>query len=238
MHSRIPCQDIPLATAFDLPVIDIARSFSGDITDREKIAKQIRSACTNSGFFYITNHSILPSSCSSILEQAQRLFKGLSPEKKEKIHVRHSPYYHGWEPAEATSINGDTETKECYNFGYEERLDKTGGDGKYVQIDGTTGKGNLWPKEDDLPGFFDAVKQYYEGILQLARHLSRLFALSLDLAEDYFDPMITHPGGVARLIYYPPSKNPTPSIADATAQDIGLGAHSDYQCCMLELLKF
>lgn len=43
-------------------------------------------------------------------------------------------------------------------------------------------------------------------VLQLSRHLFRLFALSLDLDENYFDSMMTHPGGIARLIYYPPQK--------------------------------
>jgi isopenicillin N synthase-like dioxygenase len=66
--------------------------------------------------------------------------------------------------------------------------------------------------------------------------LFRLFALSLDLPEDYFDSMTTHPGGIARLLYYPPPRksltnNPVPT----QEEQIGLGAHSDYECFTLLL---
>ncbi|KAK4998545.1 hypothetical protein LTR66_002251 [Elasticomyces elasticus] len=90
--------------------------------------------------------------------------------------------------------------------------------------------GNVWPSEDDLPGFFNEIKEYYGEVLHLARHMFRLFALSLNLPEDHFDAMCTHPGGIARLMYYPPAKDPTPLDANHKDVEIGLGAHSDYEC--------
>jgi isopenicillin N synthase-like dioxygenase len=56
------------------------------------------------------------------------------------------------------------------------------------------------------------------------------------LPEDYFDTMTTHPGGIARLLYYPPPKNTILSspLSELDAQ-IGLGAHSDYECFTLLL---
>tara|TARA_R110002003_G_scaffold534_23_gene20390 strand:- start:28612 stop:29190 length:579 start_codon:yes stop_codon:yes gene_type:complete len=73
-------------------------------------------------------------------------------------------------------------------------------------------------------------------VLNLARHLFRIFALSLDLPETYFDPMTTHPGGIARLLYYPPPKHAQPTATPASKEDhIGLGAHSDYECFTLLL---
>lgn len=65
----------------------------------------------------------------------------------------------------------------------------------------------------------------------------RLFALSLDLPEDHFDAMVTHPGGIARLLYYPPPKNPQPTVPEPVQEEeqIGLGAHSDYECFTLLL---
>jgi isopenicillin N synthase-like dioxygenase len=73
-------------------------------------------------------------------------------------------------------------------------------------------------------------------VLDLARHLFRLFALSLELPEDYFDSMTTHPGGIARLLYYPPPKTPlTDHLTPNQEAQIGLGAHSDYECFTLLL---
>lgn len=47
--------------------------------------------------------------------------------------------------------------------------------------------------------------------------------------------MTTHPGGIARLLYYPPAKNPRLFDPSVTEEEIGLGAHSDYECFTLLL---
>jgi isopenicillin N synthase-like dioxygenase len=48
--------------------------------------------------------------------------------------------------------------------------------------------------------------------------------------------MTTHPGGIARLLYYPPPKNTASLSRVSPAEDqIGLGAHSDYECFTLLL---
>lgn len=225
--------------SFLIPNIDISPSFSPTLEARKSVAAQIHSACTTSGFFTITGHSINPSVRQAILSQAERFFKTLPREKKEALHIKHSPYFRGWEPAEYTYVNpadwegeqAAPETKEGFNWGYESGLDAGGGDGKYVELDGKADvKANAWPSEEDLPGFYKGVKEYYSQILELARHLFRLFALSLDLEEDYFDPMTTHPGGIARLLYYPATPETQASDQAATDNPIGLGAHSDYEC--------
>lgn len=46
---------------------------------------------------------------------------------------------------------------------------------------------------------------------------------------------MTHPGGIARLIKYPPSKNPKPLLEVSEDEEIGLGAHTDYECFTLLL---
>ncbi|OCK91137.1 Clavaminate synthase-like protein [Cenococcum geophilum 1.58] len=235
LQSRLSNKSTSLDDLFEIPIIDISPSFSPSLSDRQTVAEKIRSACISSGFFYITSHGVPLSTCSGILHEAERFFKILPKEKKELMHLRNSKLGYGWEPSEYTSIAGDVETKEGFNWGYEEGLDKTGGDGKYVNLDGTTYKGNFWPEESDLPGFYAVVRDYYSEVLQLARHLFRLFALSLSLPEDHFDPMTTHPGGIARLLYYPPAKNPRLFDPSVTEEEIGLGAHSDYECFTLLL---
>jgi len=46
---------------------------------------------------------------------------------------------------------------------------------------------------------------------------------------------MTHPGGIARLIRYPPSTNPKPLSDLNEDEEIGLGAHTDYECFTLLL---
>ncbi|KAK3686605.1 hypothetical protein LTR37_019666 [Vermiconidia calcicola] len=192
---------------FTIPEINIAPSFSLSLSDRKAA-------------------------------EAKRFFKTLPQPKKEALLVKHSNYFRGWEPAEYTYVNPDDwsaeeqvpETKEGFNWGYEEGLDPSGGDGLYRELDGEKVNGNVWPSESDLPGFYEVVKKYYGQVLSLARHLFRVFALCLGLREDEFDEMITHPGGIARLLYYPASNDPQPLDPNHMDKEIGLGAHSDYEC--------
>ncbi|KAK0342570.1 hypothetical protein LTR91_024382 [Friedmanniomyces endolithicus] len=228
----------PTQTPFTVPEINIAASFSSSLEDRKRIASQIHEACTTSGFFHITGHGVPEATRQAILALAKRYFKDVPRSKKEAIHVRNSKYLRGYEPADYTYVNpGDweaedaaPETKEGFNWGYEAGLDPTGCDGQYRELDGEDVNGNLWPSEEDVPGFYETIKNYYGDVLGLARHLFRLFALSLDLPEVYFDPMMTHPGGIARLLYYPAPSNPQPLDPKQKDEEIGLGAHSDYEC--------
>jgi len=57
----------------------------------------------------------------------------------------------------------------------------------------------------------------------------------LALPENYFEHLVTHPGGIARLIKYPPSTNPKPLSELNEDEEIGLGAHTDYECFTLLL---
>ncbi|CZR58075.1 related to gibberellin 20-oxidase [Phialocephala subalpina] len=236
LQSRLTTQSE--APAFrSIPIIDLTKSFSSSIADRQAVAQEINEACTKVGFFYITGHGIPKEVCDGVLKLAHRFFHELAQESKEAIHMKQNDYFRGYEPAAFSSVNNFTskETKEAFNWGYESGLDPTGGDGKYVELDGKSEAVNLWPSEKDLPGFYQGIAKYYGHVLQLARHLFRLFALSLALPEDYFDPLMTHPGGIARLIRYPPATNPKPLSELNEDEEIGLGAHTDYECFTLLL---
>src|SRR4051794_5026194 len=47
--------------------------------------------------------------------------------------------------------------------------------------------------------------------------------------------MTTHPGGIARLIKYKPSLDPKPLSEVDQDKEVGLGAHTDYECFTLLL---
>jgi isopenicillin N synthase-like dioxygenase len=146
-----------------IPIIDLSPSFSTALSDRQSVAKQINEACMTVGFFYITGHGV-ESACPKALALAERFFSELSQESKDKIHMKHSKYFRGYEPASYSSVNDFTtkETKEAFNWGYEAGLDPTGGDGKYVELDGSPAANvNLWPDEAELPEFYEGVKSYY-----------------------------------------------------------------------------
>lgn len=57
----------------------------------------------------------------------------------------------------------------------------------------------------------------------------------MELEESYFDGMTTHPGTIARLLYYPPQKPRSTTDAVKETDEVGLGAHTDYECFTLLL---
>jgi len=147
-----------------IPIIDISSSFASSLDARQAVAREINDACTRVGFFYITGHGIPADVCNDVLKLAGRFFHDLSDSTKDALHMRQSAHFRGYEPAEFSQVNSFTakETKEAFNWGYEVGLDPTGGDGKYVELDGSTeGSKNLWPREPDLPGFYDGIAKYY-----------------------------------------------------------------------------
>jgi isopenicillin N synthase-like dioxygenase len=242
LNNRLTTKTDGPARPFNVPVIDISSTFDGTLQDKQAVASQIRDACTNSGFFQIAGHNVPESVRQGVLNQASRFFKQLPPAQKDELHVKHNDLMRGWEPSDYTYVNPDDwataavpETKEGFNWGYEASLDPTGGDGKYRDLDGSTENGNVWPTESALPGFKQDIAEYYGQVLQLARHLFRLFALSLELPEHHFDEMMTHPGGISRLLYYPPSKAPKPLDPNEADKEVGLGSHTDYECFTLLL---
>jgi hypothetical protein len=164
LETRLKSTPTTSAVSFDsIPIIDLSPSFSSSLSARQAVARQIREACTTIGFFYITGHGMELIS-QKTLELAERFFTELSQESKDKIHMRQSKYFRGYEPPSYSSLNNFTqkETKEAFNWAYEAALDPTGGDGKYVELDGASvSSQNLWPDESEIPGFYEGIKEYY-----------------------------------------------------------------------------
>jgi isopenicillin N synthase-like dioxygenase len=56
-----------------------------------------------------------------------------------------------------------------------------------------------------------------------------IFALSLDLPEDYFTPVTTYPGADGVYNFYPKAHGSSAT----SSSDVGLGSHTDLQCFTL-----
>jgi len=65
-------------------------------------------------------------------------------------------------------------------------------------------------------------------VVQIGQLLFPLFALALDLPENFFDDKTTKPAAIMRLLHYPP-QSPTSFESDPDGRQIGIGAHTDYE---------
>lgn len=91
------------------------------------------------------------------------------------------------------------------------------------------GEDFVWDDTAHLSGFKEACHAYWSSCLTLARKLVKIFALALELPEDYFDSVTTFPGADGVFNYYPAM---TEKQA-ASSADVGIGSHTDLQCFTL-----
>lgn len=122
--------------------------------------------------------------------------------------------------------------RESFSWRYEPQYDPDPKDPAAVPADvkpWIRGENYVWEGTDHIPGFKQGCIIYWQECLKLARRLVRIFALCLDLPEDYFDSVTTYPGSDGVFNYYPAM-----SEAEASkSRDIGLGSHTDLQCFTL-----
>ncbi|KAI9000118.1 2OG-Fe-II oxygenase [Hyaloraphidium curvatum] len=206
------------AAAFtEIPVLDLGPARSPNIEDRKALARRLRDVAMNVGFLQISNTGVPECVVQAAFDQAHRFFD-MPEDFKMLLDINKSANFKGYTPllGENTNPENRGDLHEAFDFGAEAVAGAGGGPGLAA--------GNNWPPRDALPGFREAVNEYFSEMMKLGKVLFRLFALALDLNEDFFDDKTTKVGSIARLLHYPPQ---TGVIDDRV---IGIGAHTDYEC--------
>ena len=199
-----------------LPVIDLAPLRGGDDTARRAaVARQIESACRDTGFFYVAGHGI-PDDVIARMDAASRRFFALPPEAKAAIAMEHGGRaWRGWFPLEGELTSGVPDRKEGLYLGEE-----LGPSHPRVREGWPLHGANLWPRE--VPELRPAVEAYMRATVAAGHALLRGIALALGLAPDYFARTYTaHPTVLFRIFRYPPQP-------PADEGRWGVGEHTDY----------
>jgi len=216
----------------EIPLIDLSPIY-GDLTARRALAAQIRHAAENTGFFYIKNHGIPASVIAEAQRQAEAFFHQPDSEK-EVVSKEKSKYFNGWSARRTVhaSPSESPDYREAFGWRYAPQYDPEGRDPDAVPEEVKPyirGEEFVWEGTSHLPGFKEGCITYWQECLKLARRLVKIFALCLDLQEDYFDSVTTYPGSDGVLNFYPAM---TPEEAQDN-DDVGLGSHTDLQCFTL-----
>jgi isopenicillin N synthase-like dioxygenase len=203
----------PPTDARDIPVIDLAPTWSSDLSTRKAVAWDIHKACRDTGFFYVKNHGVPEAVMAEQLASARRFF-ALPLEEKLKLDMARNRGPSGYEPMKLQTLDPGSppDLKEGFQF-HREVDPETSGDRGYRG-------GNLWP--ENLPGFRAQMETYHAAVMQLGIRLMGCLALSLDLPEDYFAPGLEDLMCSVRLLHYPPQG------ADSDRNQLGAGAHTDW----------
>jgi len=186
-----------------IPVIDLGPSFSPAVERRKPVAAEIRSACRDTGFFYVGNHGVPESAIAAMFDTSRRFF---ARPLAAKMPLRGAGGY-GYDPPQLQVLDAAAppDLKEGFMMGV--------GDNELV-------RSIKWPAE--MPELRQRLEDYDGHMRTLGRHLMRCVALSLELPEGYFDDGFDRPSCSVRLLHY------APRPADALPNQIGAGAHTDW----------
>ncbi|EJC98442.1 2OG-Fe oxygenase [Fomitiporia mediterranea MF3/22] len=197
----------------NIPVIDVEGLESEDLVVRQQLARDIRNACINIGFFYVKNHGI-PEKSSFGAVNAGKKFFALPEEIKQKYNLRKSPNYTGY------TANFDENNDPAGRGDLHEAFD-VGPDKSYSHKQSEI-PANPWPNTE-VPEFKDCALSFYNAAAEFGKKLFPIFALALGVPENFFDDKTKEDAIVMRVIRYPPQTGPHDDRV------IGIGAHSDFE---------
>jgi isopenicillin N synthase-like dioxygenase len=184
-----------------LPVIDIAPFLNGgSAAERAAVARELRRVCIDIGFFYLTGHGMSAAELDEALTRGRDFFR-LPLAEKEKLRFNAARF--GYFPLGGANEYGPGSANKPGDL--KERFSLTREAIPGEPADGNFGAGqSCWPEERALPGFRNFFVAHIAKRAALTRALAQVFALSLDLREDYFDAAFRHLGCVLMFNYYPP----------------------------------
>ncbi|KAI0251108.1 Clavaminate synthase-like protein [Lactifluus subvellereus] len=188
-------------TAFsEIPIVDLKDINDPDPRVQQALAKQIRDACIDVGFFYAIIAATL---------ESMKTYFALPLETKMELNHTKTPNFKGYNAV--MSSNNDPNGAGDMHEGFECTRCPP-------RNDGSMAGANVWP---DVPGFRVSLLRYYHGAVGLGKDLFPLFARALDLAPCFFDDKTRNSAALMRVLHYPPQMGPIDERV------IGIGAHTE-----------
>ena len=202
----------------NVPVIDVSslrRGFESDAARR--CIAEIGAACTDVGFFYVSNHGISEYLQMALQAESKRFFALPLAEKREIEMSRAGAAWRGYFGVGEELTSGVVDEKEGIYFAAELPPDSPLAS---LPLHGQ----NQFPNEN-MRSF---VLRYMEECKQLAELLLEAVAASLGLERHHFGEQFAEPTTLFRIFHYPPHDS-------ANVGSFAVGEHSDYG--YLTLLK-
>ncbi len=201
----------------ELPLIDISPFATGSGAECLQVARQVRKACIDIGFFYLRGHGLSSTECDEVIAWGHRFF-ALPDYEKKKVHTDNIRDHPGYAPPGGS--NAATDIKERLSFDRETLPEEPAAD--------RLGSGrSQWPDETLLFGFSRCIKSHISKRVAQAQLLAKILALSLEVPETEFSDVFRFLGGTLIFNFYP-SLPPMGARSDAEGQRWSFSPHTDY----------
>ncbi|KAL5545855.1 hypothetical protein UlMin_005542 [Ulmus minor] len=166
--------------------------------DIQQSVSLLKQACLDCGFFYVVNHGISQEFMEEVFAQSKRMF---SLPLSEKMKLLRNEKNRGYIPVFDELLDPvnqvQRDNKEGYDIGVEVPEDDPDAEKPYYGP-------NIWPQQDQLPGWRETMEKFHQQALEVARSVARIIALALGLDHDFFDKpeMLGEPIALLRPLHY------------------------------------
>lgn len=208
---------LPAQTS-DIPVLDLEAYFTaGDEKALHTIAKELRIACEDVGFFSIIGHQLPAEQLTQAFAMVRR-FHALPLEIKREILMDRPDWPVGgvgYLPVKNRKL--PARDKGNLNEAF------------LIKCDHILGMDdNQWPTTEVLPDFREVVEYYAKTMEQLAKKLLPIFAAALGMPTDFFNEAFQKPLYRLRMTHYPSLQD-----AECPADEYGIAPHVDTSFCTI-----
>lgn len=205
----------------DVPVVDICGFHDGDAEHRAGIGAAVDRAARDVGFMQITGHAI-PALAADGLTEAMDGFFALPFEQKNAVRPADVAVNRGYSGPRterlsySLGVESPADLFEAFNVGTQ------ASDFDHVDVDDDHYPANMWP---DRPALFERnVEAWMRHAGGLARTLTEVFAVALDLPHTYFAQYTDHSIDMLRMNRY--------TLPDGDVRlepgQLGMGPHTDF----------
>ena len=204
---------------YAIPIIDVSPLEQDDVRALREVADEIRSACTQVGFFYIRNHGVPETVIDNAAKTAKQFFS-LPLDEKQRVAI--NQLNRGFMKIGIAKMAGfpNPDQNELFTIGLE--LDDEDAD---VKAGAPLRGPNNWPSF--MPQMQEHFYRYYLEVVECSRRLLQAVAVGLDLSDDFFASKYTKPLVRSQLVYYPPHP---PELGN---DHFGVAPHTDFGCITL-----
>ena len=201
----------------DIPVIDIGPYLASNSEQAlDDVARQLRHACENVGFFTIVGHQVSTEVIDKQFSMIKR-FHALPMQDKKSIEmdqaswpvggVGYLPFKNRKLPSRDTGNRNEAFLlKSDHNLNMDD---------------------NQWLDDAVIPGFRQASQVYAGAMVTLGKRLLPIFARALDVPKDFFDQAFVDPLFRLRMTHYPSADT---SVSD---DEFGIAPHVDTSFCTI-----